>query len=269
MFEEIENYRIKIYNKEKKTLNYVPNAITLGPLRKLLKATDWLFRETKRDRTNTYKKIAARRKIVGVSQKNIDEVNDLEIRIGSRTQGYVNQICLMEDIMTFEYNRMFELIKEATKNKFTKFCLKKTTLKEELAPIRTFRNKVVAHTAFTHPKIKELDKRVTEEDNPETMIRSLLGLFPSRGGLTLGNCSFGYPKHRPQFQPVSILSWENEIKPILKNWEKLFIQQLEQIHTQCPYKNDSYSIEIATPARLAKIKLELKKLNLPPLQKQK
>lgn len=247
MFEEINKYKIKVHNEVKRTIYYIPNIISVEPLNDLLKATDWLVAEAVIDYNKTQKRVDMHRKKKGCSQKNIDDIEELSIRIGSRTQGYVNQLCLMEDILVYEYNRMAKLIKLASDNKIAinpSEDYKALLLK--FNSIRTFRNKVVAHTAYTYPKINR--KTGEFEDNPETIVRSILNLFPSPAKITMGNNMFsGFSEYRSQLPVITIYNWGQEIRPIFVNWKNLFIERLEKIHIVCPYKNKHYSIEIATP----------------------
>ncbi len=246
MFEEIDKNKIKIRDGIKNTLTYAPNIISMGPLDDLLKATEWLYSEAMEDYTATNKKVEESREKHGYSQKNIDEMDDLAIRLGSRMQGYVNQLCLMEDILVYEYDRMAELVKTASGGKIT-FNPKKDyeDLRKRFSSIRTFRNKVVAHTAYTYPKIDK--KTGISEDNPETIVRSILNLFPEPCGITLGGSFFsGFSQYRSQLPIITIFNWEKEIRPIFEDWKKLFMDRLLDIHSQCPFNNANYTIEIGS-----------------------
>jgi len=238
MFEEINKHKI-IVSKDK-GLYYIPNIITLNPADKLFKATNWLVNEALVDFEKTHRDVEERRKTIGYSQKNIDDIEELSIRLGSRTQGYVNQICLMEDILIFEYKRMADLIAEASSDKVKLIPEQDyATLRLRLSSIRKFRNKVVAHTAYTKPK---------KEDNPETVVRSLLNLFPRECGITLGGNYFsGFSQHISQLPIITIFNWEEEIKPIFEDWKKLFINKLNEIGFQCPLENKKYSVKVAYP----------------------
>lgn len=247
MFEEINKSKIIVRNLDKMAAHYIPNIISLSPLDNLFKATEWLVSEMIEDYKNTHYKIKNRRAKEGCSQKNLDDIDNLGIRLGSRTQSYVNQLCLMEDILIYEYDRMFELVKEASNNKIT-FNPKEDyeDLKQRFSSIRTFRNKVVAHTAYTYPKINR--KTGESEDNPETIVRSILNLFPREGSTTLGNSFFsGFSKHKSQLPVISIFNWEEEIKLIFEDWKKLFISRLKNIHNQCPFENNFFKIVVANP----------------------
>ncbi len=251
MFEEINKHKVKIkdvQSKDRQLLYYLPNIISMGPLDDLLKATEWLVKESVDDYNKTYKQVHERRKKEGYSQKNLDEIEELSIRLGSRTQGYINQVCLMEDILIFEYKRMAELIGLASDNKLSFVPADDyKLLLQRLSQIRIFRNKVVAHTAYTDPKI--INKKTGElADNPETTVRSILNLFPEPGGITLGNNMFsGFSQHRSQLPIITIFNWGPEIRPILVDWQKLFIERLQKLHSECPYQNKQYSIEIGYP----------------------
>ena len=243
MFEEINKFKIKVHNLEEKSISYIPNIISIGPLDQLFRATNWLVCEAIRDYDNTYKTIGQRRKKYGCSQKNLDDVRELSIRLGSRTQGYINQLCLMEDILIYEYNRMFKLINNALDgNMYSSLGENYKPLKKRFKPIRTFRNKVVAHTAYTFPKINKKTKVV--EDNPETIVRSILNLFPNDAHITLGDNFFcGPSKYKSQLPVITIFSWEQEIKPIFQDWVKLFIDTLKEINKGCPIKNKLFRVE--------------------------
>jgi len=247
MFEEINNFKIKVYNPNKKSICYIPNVISIGPLDNLLTATEWLVDEAVKDYNDTYKRIDERRAKSGYSKENLGEIKTLGIRLGSRTQSYVNQLCLIEDILKYEYKRMAKLVNKASDNQIC-FDPEKDYeyLKERFLPIRTFRHKVVAHTAYTFPKINQKTRKI--EDNPETIISSILNLFPNAGGITLGNNFFnGFSIIKSQLPVITIFDWQVQIKPIFVDWKKLFIKRLKKIHTQCPFKNKLIHIDIANP----------------------
>lgn len=240
MFEEVNKYTIKVRNEKEKNISYIPNVISINPIDNLFTATMWLVKEALEDYLNTNKKVEERRNEHGYSQENLDDIDSLSIRLGSRTQSYVNQLCLMEDILIFEYKRMAKLVKLASNNKIN-FNPEEDykTLKNRLSSIRTFRNKVVAHTAYTYPK---------SEDNPETIIRSIMNLFPQPTHITLGDNSYsGFSMIKSQLPIITIFNWEEEIKPIFEDWKKLFIERLKKIHTQCPFESKKFGIEIAYP----------------------
>ncbi|MBU4369345.1 hypothetical protein KKG58_01115 [Patescibacteria group bacterium] len=243
MFEEINKFKIKIYKLKGNSLFYIPNIISIGPLDELFRATDWLFYEARQDYNKTHKTIEERRKKHGYSQKNLDDIRELSIRLGSRTQGYINQLCLMEDILIYEYDRMCKLVDKALNgNMYSSFREKYKPLKKRFEPIRIFRNKVVAHTAYTYPK---KNKKINViEDNPETIVRSILNLFPDDVHITLGNNFFsGLSEHESQLPVITIFSWEQEIKPIFQDWKKLFINILKKVRKECPIKNKLFRIE--------------------------
>lgn len=238
MFEEINKHKIII--RKDKRVQYIPNIITINPVDKLFKATSWLVTEALADFRKTHNNVEERRKMVGYSQESIDDIEEFGIRLGSRTQGYINQICLMEDILMFEYKRMAELIVEASCGKIKLHPVQDyANLRKRLSSIRTFRNKVVAHTAYTAPK---------EGDNPETVVRSILNLFPRECGISLGGNFFsGFSPYISQLPIVTIFNWDEEVKPIFEDWKKLFIDKLDEIRLQCPLQNEKYSIKVAHP----------------------
>jgi hypothetical protein len=240
MFTEIERFRIKISNSDKKVIYYCPNIISFHPLEMLFTASEWLAEEAWNDYKFTNENIEERRTKEGYSQKNLDDIDELSIRLGSRTQGYINQLCLMEDILIFEYKRMAEMILESSKGKIV--ISPETdykSLKERFKPIRIFRNKVIAHTAYTYPK---------KEDNPETVVRSILNLFPEPARMTVGNNYFsGFSPHRSQLPVISIFEWHEMIKPIFQDWKSLFIEKIKKIHLKCPIDDKPFTVEIASP----------------------
>lgn len=245
---------IKVRNKKEKSLIYIPNVISPDPLDKLYSATEWLVGEAVDDYNNTHKKIDARRKKEGYSQKNVDDLNDLGIRIGSRTQSYVNQLCLMEDLLTFEYKRMCQFLKVASSGKIA-FKAKSDIqyLLDQMEPIRRFRNKVVAHTAYTNPLVDK--KTGLPVDNPETVVRSILNLFPAKGDIKLGNNYYsGFSKWGSELPIITIYSWEEHAKLVLNDWKKLFISKMIEVHKRCPIDNKNYSIEIAYPHKAKQIR---------------
>lgn len=251
MFKEINKLKVKVHNLDNKSIFYIPNIISICPLDNLLKATDWLFYEAVQDYNNTHETINKGRKKHGYSQKNLDDIEELDIRIGSRTQGYINQLCLMEDILIYEYKRMFELVNKASGGKI---CFDPKSdyglLKKRFSSIRTFRDKVVAHTAYTFPKINK--KTGIIEDNPETIVRSILNLFPTDGSITLGGNFFsGFSEYKSQLPVITIFNWEQEIRPIFQDWKKLFMDRLKKIHKECPFENKPFRIEVVNH-RLAK-----------------
>jgi len=241
MFKEINNFEIKINNLAIGNIYYlVPNIISIIPLNDLFLATEWLVNEAINDYENIFK-------FAGVKltpHQYIDGVNKFGIRLGSRTQGYVNQLCLMEDILKYEYKRMIKLVREASDNGIildSENDYKK--LIERFTKIRDFRNKVVAHTAYTYPKINI--KTGIIEDNPMTIVDSMLNLFPDEAQITLGNNSFsGISEFESQIPTITIYNWETEIRPIFEDWKKLFIEKLKEVHAQCPIRNNLFSIEV-------------------------
>ena len=60
MFVEIDKFKLKI--SDGKTIHYIPNIISMGPLDQLYRATEWLFREAKKDYDHTNKIIERRKK---------------------------------------------------------------------------------------------------------------------------------------------------------------------------------------------------------------
>ena len=245
MFNEINKYKIKVHDSNKNELFYIPNVISIDPLNNLFMATEWLVAEASKDYIKTHKTIEKRRKNKENPQKNLDIASEFSIRLGSRTQGYVNQLCLMEDILTFEYKRMADILKEATGGKIVfnpKIDCK--NIKMRFSPIRTFRHKVVAHTAYTYPKRNSETKII--EDSPETIVRSILNLFPTDGEITVGNNFFcGFSKYKSEIPVISIFEWENKIKPIFEDWKRLFIGKLSLVCKKCPIENRIFCIKIA------------------------
>lgn len=244
---------IKVHNKKEKALIYIPNVISPDPLDKLYLATEWLVKEAVEDHNVTHKRIETRRKKEGYSQKNLDDLNELGIRIGSRTQSYVNQLCLLEDLLKFEYKRMCKFLKVASSGKIAfKPKTDIQSLLDQMEPIRRFRNKVVAHTAYTNPKINK--KTGLPVDNPETVVRSALNLFPREGDIRLGNNYYsGFSKWRSELPIITIYSWEDHAKVVLSNWKNLFLSKMIEVHKQCPIDNKNYSIEIAYPHKAKQI----------------
>ncbi len=243
MFEEINKLRIRVHDEDQKGMHYIPNVISVHPLDQLYLATEWLVAEAVKDHNETHKEWDAH---PNEHQRNIDAIDDLSIRLGSRTQGYVNQLCLMEDILIYEYDRMTELLKNGSGGKINFSPSDYEPLEERFAAIRTFRNKVVAHTAYTYPKV---DRKTGQPvDNPETIVRSILNLFPEPARITVGNSFFSGFSQWPSELPVfSIFGWEEQIKPIFQDWKKLFIKRLLEVQAQTPMKNGQWRIESASP----------------------
>jgi len=247
MFEEINNYKIIVRDLQDKGMHYIPNVISVHPLESLFLATEWLVTESLKDYKETHDRIEERRKLKGACQENIDEYDSLAIRLGSRTQSYVNQICLMEDILVFEYKRMIRLVnallKKSKRLKEEDF----RTLRKKMKSIRTFRNKVVAHTAYTFPQTDKKSGKIL--DNPETVVRSIINLFPQSGYITMGNNYYsGFSPYRSELPVISIFNWETEIKPVLFDWRNLFIDQLVSIFKLLPLENTKFRIEAANPS---------------------
>jgi hypothetical protein len=247
MFKELKDYSIKIRNNKENSLRYLPNIISMEPVDCLLDATKWIVDEAYKDYMGTNKIIEDRRKVKGVSQENIDDYDTLRIRLGSRTQGYVNQLCLIEDILVFEYKRMDELLREASDSHI--FLDPENDYKElrnRFKPIRTFRNKVIAHTAYTYSK---------PEDNPETVVRSILNLFPSPTKITVGDNYFnGFSKYKSQLPIITIFGWYEQIEPIFLDWKMLFVEKIEKINKKLPFNTNDFEIEVAYPHKINKKK---------------
>jgi len=240
MFKDINKQKIRISNSKKNTRYFLPNIISMDPIDKLLGATKWIVDRAHKDWKKTNDSIEKRRKEKGFSKENIDEMESLSIRLGSRTQGYINQLCLAEDIIIFEYKRMNDLLIEASNNQlFLDPEEDYKELKNRFKSIRTFRNKVIAHTAYTKPR---------QEDNPETIVRSILNLFPRPAKVTIGDNFFsGFSKYQSQLPVITIFAWYEEVEPIFKDWEKLYLDKLNSIHKQLPLENNEYKIETAYP----------------------
>ena len=243
MFDELNKIKIKVHDSDEKILQYIPNVISMHPLDELFKATQWLFDEAVKDHNETHKEWDEH---PNEHQRNIDAIDDLGTRLGSRTQGYVNQLCLMEDILVYEYDRMSELLNKASGGKITFKPSDYEPLQKRFASIRTFRNKVVAHTAYTYPKIDK--KTGLSVDNPETIVRSILNLFPSPTGITLGaNFYSGFSPYRSELPVITIFNWEEEMKSLFYDWKTLFARKMLETLNQRPLKNGRYSIETASP----------------------
>jgi hypothetical protein len=245
MFKEIDKARIKI--RIANSTQHRPYASVMKPLKDLFDATEWLFGEAVKDYNKTKKKIdnRAERQVMSRLEKNHKDREDQSIRIGSRNLGYVNQLCLMEDILVCEYDDICKTIDSASGGKIKINSVSKyKSLKERFQPIRDFRNKVGAHTAYTKPR---------KDDTVETLNDSLYGLFPKEGSRFSGTGAyFLYKSNLSKVPIITIFGWEEEVKPIFQGWEKLFIDTLKEIHRKCPFENSEHSsIEIAN-SRLAK-----------------
>jgi hypothetical protein len=241
MFEEIDKARIKIRTGSK--IYYRPFIAVMKPLSDLFKATEWLYGEAVKDYNKTRKRISNRAKqhTIHRLEKNNKDTEEQVIRIGSRTLGYVNQLCLMEDILVCEYDGMCKVVYEASGGKIKIDSADNyKRLKERFQPIRDFRNKVGVHTAYTKPR---------KDDTTETLTDSIFGLFPKQGGIHLGVGPHSlYKSNKSKVPIVTIFGWEGEIKPIFQDWEKLFVDTLKEIHKKCPFENKTaYLIEIAYP----------------------
>lgn len=247
MFKDLDKQKIKITDLNKRVMHYAPNIISMNPVDQLFSATEWLVNEALDDWDATHKIVKERIEREGYSQKNLDDIDELSIRLGSRTQGYVNQLCLMEDILVFEYKRMGELLAKATNNQTV--LNPETDLKDlkgRLNPVRTFRNKVTAHTAYTYSR---------KEDNPETIVRSILNLFPEPAKITVGDNFFsGFSTHISQLPVISIFQWEKITKPIFEDWKQFFLGKLQEVQKQCPIHNKDFNVEVAYPHLIQKTK---------------
>lgn len=254
MFSELESYRVRVHEKKrsKQHIHYLPNIIAIHPLDSLFASIEWLFNDAIKDYNRTHRSINRRRSKYGVSQKNLDAYDSLAIRLGSRTQNYVNQVCLMEDLLIYEYKRIAEFVKKVDSRNFSFNPDKEfKPLTKRLAKIRLFRNKVVAHTAYTNPILKRRKGRI--KDNPDTIVRSVMNLFPSPGEIYLGNNQFVTTKFKQQIPSLTIFNWRDEVKPVFEDWKELYITRLEKIHKKCPYQNGSFRIETATPHLLRRV----------------
>lgn len=252
MFEELNEVGIKVHDSNEKVSHYIPNVISVHPLDELFKATEWLFTEAVRDHNETHKEWGEH---PNEHQRNIDAIDDLGTRLGSRTQGYVNQLCLMEDILVYEYDRMSELLNKASGGKITFKPSDYEHLQKRFASIRTFRNKVVAHTAYTYPKIDK--KTGLSVDNPETIVRSILNLFPSPTGITLGaNYYSGFSSYRSELPVITIFNWKEEMKPLFQDWKILFMQKMLEVLKQRPITSGQFSIEAARPHLVKKFSVK-------------
>jgi hypothetical protein len=248
MFEEINDFKIIVHDEKSHGMHYIPNIISINPLDELFKATEWLFKEALADFTDTHKRIDDRRRMAPYAhQENIDDIDELGIRLGSRIQGYVNQLCLMEDLLIFEYKRMASLMKEGSGGNLNLNPVEDyRLLRERFRAIRTFRDKVVAHTAYTYPKINKKTKEI--EDNPETVVRSILNLFPREGKVTMGDNYFsGFSEYRSQLPVITIFSWEDEVRPIFLDWKNFFIEKLIELSKQFPIQSGEFKIDAANP----------------------
>jgi hypothetical protein len=251
-FKDLDTYAIVINDLSKAQRIYLPNIITMNPVDKQLTAVQWLFDEAVKDWNDTYKTIKKRRQNGVASKQNLEDIADLSIRLGTRTQCYINQLCIAEDILIHEYKRMAELLEKASLESITldtKSDCK--SLIHGMKRVRKFRNKVTAHTAYTKP---------FNEDNPETIVRSLLNLFPRDGRYTMGDNFFnGFSPHISQLPIISIFEWQDVIKPIFAEWKGFVKNKLEEIHSHCPFENDYYTIEVARPHLVYKTKQKYEK----------
>lgn len=248
MFEEIDKARIKIHTAG--SIHHRPYVAIMKPLKDLFDATEWLFSESVKDYDKTRKRInnRAKRHTANHLEKNHKDIEKQGIRIGSRTLAYVNQLCLMEDILVCEYEGMCKLVDEASGGKIKIDSVNNyKTLKERFQPIRDFRNKVGGHTAYTKPR---------KDDTRETLTDSILGLFPKQGGIALGvGLSPFYKSNKSKVPIITIFGWEKEIKPIFQDWERLFVDTLKEIHKKCPFESKTVClIEIAYPHLVKQLK---------------
>ena len=251
-FKDLDTYSVTVTDNNKKQRAYIPNIITMDPVDKQLTAAQWLFDEAVKDWNQTYITIEKRRQKGTVSRQNLEDIADLSIRLGTRTQCYINQLCIAEDILIHEYKRMAELLERASLGSI-KLDVKSDykNLKDGMKRVRKFRNKVTAHTAYTKPY---------EEDNPETVIRSLLNLFPRDGRYTMGDNFFnGFSPHVSQLPIISIYEWQDTVTPVFAEWKVFVTNKLEEIHSLCPLENEMYKIEIARPHLVYKAKQNSKK----------
>ena len=75
---------------------------------------------------------------------------------------------------------------------------------------------MVAHTAYTYSK---------PADNPETIVRSILNLFPRPTKITVGDNFFnGFSEYQSQLPVITIFGWYEQVEPIFDDWKKLFFR---------------------------------------------
>jgi hypothetical protein len=219
------------------TTRSFPNPINIASINKLFEATDWIIREAFGDKNSVLEIIKDRRSstnsITKYANQNKEDLRMLEIRLGSRIQSYINQICLIEDILRHECEYFNEEVllffdeTEITIHDHAKY-------KKKLGDIRRIRNKMTAHTAHTHPR---------QEDNSETRIRSILNLFPdalsfnySDQEIVTGNKYFnGFSKIKSELPIVKLSNWENDIRKVFVDWKNTYIQSIQMIMDKCPH----------------------------------
>jgi len=245
MFEEINKIKIKIIYKETEDLK--PNALNVESLKILFDATEWLFDEFIKDCQDTKRRIDNRyiKKEMHYIEDNLKDREKKDIRTMSRTLGYVNQLCLMEDLLTYEYNKIYKLVsKKFDKNKRNNLLEKYEILKERFEPIRSFRNKVSAHQAHVKP---------SPRDSKETLIDSAFSLYVKGDSLGVGWNPF-FKTYKSEIPIITIFDWEEKVKPIFQDWDSLLMEILKETHRNCPIDNDLYIVKIANPRKARELK---------------
>jgi hypothetical protein len=223
------------------TTRSFPNEINIASINKLFEATEWIVKEAFDDKNSVLQTIEIRRSstnsITKYAAQNKEDLRMLEIRLGSRIQAYINQICLIEDILTHEceYFNQEVLFFFSKDEIITHDHIK---YKKKLKDIRKIRNKMTAHTCHTHPR---------KEDSPETRIGSILNLFPNalnfnyeyNGDIVTGNKYFnGFSERKSELPIIKLSNWENNIRKILIDWKDSYIQNVQNIMDKCPYKKE-------------------------------
>ena len=191
LLEPLKGMRVQIVKQNKITL-YPPIGVYESSLQ-LYKMIDWLGSEAEKDWEETHNKIEKERAI----NKCPPLRKDLSIRMGSRTLSYVNHLYLLEGILRKGLEETVDRIKaEGLDSDFdeVKYKIEVKRLNAVFRPIKKFRHKVAAHTAYAKPR---------SDDSELTRFDSLINLIPDNGSSVLGAKSF---KRTPNKKIMSVSS---------------------------------------------------------------
>lgn len=238
MWEKIRKNLIKIYYNNK-TRQVLPNSNNYFGIIQGLKMLEYLFEEEKK---NFFPEDF-------IAGKDFVKEQNSVIGFSVRINAYVNILYGLENITVTSYEIFKKCIeklnfKEISSNENNKKLLEDR--KKEVKDFIFWRNKVFAHTAFSHPKFKG------EQDNISTQLTSLN--YFSGGCLCYGKKSFKIGgaainavglEESKKFPIIDIAENHLKIMKHFENWENMFMEILEKLRRtgEAEIKKRNKSIE--------------------------
>ncbi len=235
MFKDIRKNKIVVHIKKPlKGVFSIPDGDVLFAAENIWEMCRWLYDEFIKD-TKQYSDSS-------VPINNLGEIRaTFAIHNTSRILCYVNHIYCLDGIINKLYQHMINRLQCRISNRILLNEDELRRRKEEIKDIRTFRNKVSAHTSYA-------DSR---NDNISLQLTSLMAI--KSHGFQGGNWDsfrLGVVSEIAGGQPPNIkipIICLKEIRPKMeehyKNWTSMFVEKLQEAHQFLPITKSEYKIE--------------------------